>query len=517
MDTTKNGGEIIKKILKSCLAMLVALLLLLCGCQPTEQAECTKHVDADSNGVCDKCFVTVFVYFDFYAINDLHGKFADTNDNIGVDELTTYLKTAREKDENSIFLSTGDMWQGSSESNLTNGKIITEWMNELDFTAASIGNHEYDWGGEHIKSNSELAEFPLLAINIYDRETKKQVEYCKSSTIVEASGIKIGIIGAIGDCYSSIAVDKCDDVYFLVGKDLTKLVKEEASALKEQGADFIVYMLHDGFEETDLSSTQSVTASEIASYYDVSLSDGYVDLVFEAHTHQGYKLLDEHGVYHLQNRGDNKGGISHAEVAINTATDTSQVRVAELVSVTDYQFLPDDALIQSLLKKYEPQISYANQVLGYNSLRRSGDYMRQLVADLYYEKGMELWGDKYNIVLGGGFTSVRSPYNLAQGNVTYSHLQSLFPFDNNLTLCSVKGRELNSKFFKTKNDDYFICYGDYGREVKENVINNETYYVVVDTYTAYYAPNRLTVVETFEQKLFARDLLARYVQNGGLA
>ncbi len=491
------------------------LVLFLCGC--ASDSECTKHTDIDSNGVCDNCYASVFVYFDFYAINDLHGKFEDTNDNVGVDELTTYLKNARKTDENAVFLATGDMWQGSSESNSTKGKIITDWMNELDFTAAAIGNHEYDWGEEHIKSNSQFAEFPLLAINIYDRDTQKQVDYVKSSLVFEASGLQIGIIGAIGDCYSSIAVDKCDEVYFLVGNDLTNLVKQEAEKLRKNGVDFIVYMLHDGYEETNLTSTQNVMASQIASYYDVSLSDGYVDLVFEAHTHQGYKLLDEHGVYHLQNRGDNKGGISHAEISINTATDKSDVRVAELVSVTDYQYLADDELILSLLKKYDAQISPNKQVLGYNNVRRSGDYMRQLVADLYYKKGMELWGDKYDIVLGGGFMSVRSPYYLYQGDVTYGNLQSLFPFDNNLTLCKVKGRELNSKFFKTNHDDYFICYGDYGASVSLNVINNETYYVVVDTYTAYYAPNKLTVVETYEQDIFARDLLADYIKNGGLA
>ena len=506
----------IKKIIKSCLTVLLILLILLCGCESSDSI-CTKHIDVDINGVCDKCYKSVFIYFDFYSINDLHGKFADTNDNLGLDELTTYLKNVRQTDENAIFLSAGDMWQGSAESNLTNGKIITDWMNELDFTATSIGNHEYDWGSEHIKSNSEFAEFPFLAINIYDRATKKQVDYCKSSTIVEASGLQIGIIGAIGDCYSSIAVDKCDDVYFLVGKDLTNLVKAESQKLKNDGADFIVYMIHDGYETTNLSTTQNVTASQLSSYYDVSLSDGYVDLVFEGHTHQGYKLLDEHGVYHLQNRGDNKGGISHAEVAINTATDKADVRVAELISLTEYQFLDDDKLIEDLLKKYDAQISPAKQVLGYNSSRRNSNYMRQLAADLYYEKGVELWGNKYDIVLGGGLMSIRSPYNLSQGNVMYADLQSLFPFDNNLTLCSVKGRELNSKFFKTSYDDYFISYGDYGRNLKDNVDNNATYYVIVDTYTAYYKPNKLTVVETFDQSVFLRDLVAEYIKNGGLA
>lgn len=484
----------------------------------TESADgCNTHTDDDGNGICDKCSDSVIVYIDFYSINDLHGKLADADSHIGVDELTTYLKNARATDDNAIFISAGDMWQGQSESNMTKGIIMTDWMNELDFAAMAIGNHEYDWGGEYIEDNEEFAEFPFLAINIYDRETNKLVDYCEASVVVEADGLQIGIIGAIGDCYSSIAVDKCDDVYFKVGSELTSLVKAESERLRQDGVDFIVYMLHDGYGQTNLGSVQQISSSQIKSYYDTSLSDGYVDLVFEGHTHQGYRLQDEYGVYHLQNRGDNKGGISHAEVAINSVTYESSVDTVELVSTSQYQSLDGDPIVEKLLQKYEEQISSANDVLGYNNAYRSGSYMQQIIANLYYETGIKEWGDKYDITLGGGFMSVRSPYNLKAGDVTYADLQSLFPFDNQLTLCSVKGRDLKSKFFETSNDRYFICYGDYGESVKNNIDMNATYYIVVDSYTAYYKYNNLTVVEEYDPNVFARDLLAEYVKNGGLS
>jgi glycosyltransferase involved in cell wall biosynthesis len=74
----------------------------------------------------------------------------------------------------------------------------------------TLGNHEYDWGEDYILENYELAEFPFLAINIYDNDTNKLVEYCQPSVMVEKSGVQIGIIGAIGDCYSSISADKVE-------------------------------------------------------------------------------------------------------------------------------------------------------------------------------------------------------------------------------------------------------------------------------------------------------------------
>lgn len=478
------------------------------------QTPSCAHSDANKDDICDLCASSVIVYFDFYSINDLHGKFADDDNNIGVDELTTYLKNARATDKNAIFLSAGDMWQGSSESNLTKGQILVDWMNELDFAAMAIGNHEFDWGEEYIASNAKLAEFPFIAINIYDRQTNALVDYCKPSVMVEGDGLQIGIIGAIGDCYSSIAVDKCDEVYFKTGKDLTNLVKAEADRLRSQGADFIVYVLHDGFGS---STSGSMSSSRLASYYDTALSNGYVDLVFEGHTHQGYRIVDEHGVYHLQNKGDNKGGISHVEITINAITMATSVTVAETVSTYVYQNLEDDSIVEQLMNKYKDVISPANRVLGYNARYRSSSELLQICAQLYYEAGLKEWGDQYQIVLGGGFMSARSPYNLYTGEVTYGDLQTILPFDNQLTLCSVKGKYLRSKFLETNNDRYYIFCGDYGNSIRDNIDPNATYYLITDSYSAYYAPNNLTVIAEYDPNVFARDLLADYIESGKLS
>lgn len=505
------------------LPCLLCLSILLTACTQESPSlsdllpKCEQHVDIDGNGTCENCLQKVYVIFDFYAINDLHGKLDDGSNHPGVDELTTYLRNAQADNPNTVLLSAGDMWQGSAESNMTNGLIMTEWMNELGFAGMALGNHEFDWGTDAIRENYAVAEFPILAINVYDRETDQRAEYCAPSTVVEGNGLQIGIIGAIGDCYSSIAVDKSQDVYFKTGKDLTNLVKAESDRLRSEGVDFIVYVLHDGYEQSSTGSVTSVNGTKLSYYYDTSLSDGYVDLVFEGHTHQGYRLQDEYGVYHLQHRGDNKGGISHVEISFNTIDNSASVLTAELVTTDRYKNLNDDPIVDQLLEKYEEQISIANQIVGYNRTYRSGNELRQLVADLYYEAGMEKWGNDYDIVLGGGFVSVRSPNHLASGDVTYGMLQSLFPFDNELMLCSVKGRDLWNKFLNTDNSNYFICYGDYGSAVYSDIDMYATYYIVVDSYSALYAPNRLTVVAKYGAKVYARDLLADYMGDGGLA
>ncbi len=469
------------------------------------------HTDADNDGSCDDCGISVVIVLDLFAINDLHGKFCDSDAQGGVDELTTYLKNAYETEDHVILLSSGDMWQGSSESNLTKGYIITEWMNHLDFVSMTLGNHEYDWGETYVENNATLAGFPFLAINIYDRDTGERVSYGQSSILVQRGGARIGIIGAMGDCYSSISGEMSGGFFFKTGRELTELVKAEAQMLREAGADFIIYSIHDGYGS---GGSGSIGDSALSSYYDPILSEGYVDIVFEGHSHQRYILTDGDGVYHLQGGGDNKG-ITHAEASINFANGKSTVTTAEFIPASTYADLEGDPIVDTLMEKYKEQVSVGDAVLGYNESYRSGDYLRQLVADLYADVAEKAFSD-YDVVLGGGFLSVRSPYNLGVGEVTYAQLQMLMPFDNTLVLCSVKGSDLKSKFINTSNSNYFIGYTDYGRSLDGRIDNNATYYVLVDTYTSTYGPNRLTEIARYTEGVYARDLLADYIRAGGL-
>ncbi|MBE6558193.1 MAG: bifunctional metallophosphatase/5'-nucleotidase [Ruminococcaceae bacterium] len=481
-----------------------------------DSCDANAHKDEENNGYCDLCGEYVVVVVDFYSLNDLHGKFADGDTHIGVDEMTTYLKAARESDEVAILLSAGDMWQGSAESNNTNGNIITDWMNALDFDAMVLGNHEYDWGEDAIVKNNEIAEFPFLAINIYERGDNTLVDYCQPSLLIDKGNIQVGIIGAMGDCYSSIAGDKTEDIYFITGGQLTSLVKAESDRLKAAGADVIVYVIHDGYGKSNYGSVSDVSASALSSYYDASLSNGYVDLVFEGHTHQRYVLRDTYGVYHLQSGGENKG-LVHAELKVNVANGECSVNTAEFVASDRYGNEADDPIIQDLLDKYKDEISNALRVVGYNASFKNSTVLRNLVADLYYEAGVERWGDTYPIVLGGGFISVRNPYELPAGEVTYATLQSIFPFDNDLVLCSIKGKDLLSRFINTSNSNYFVSYGrEYESDVISRINPNGTYYIVTDTYCSSYAPNRLTVVDTYTPGIYARDLLADYIAEGGM-
>lgn len=464
------------------------------------------HTDANEDGTCDGCGESVLSELSFYAVNDLHGKFMDTNTQPGLDEFTTYLKNLySDNKREEILLSSGDMWQGTVESSSNKGQLMTEWMNEAGFVSMTLGNHEYDWGPSVLTPNSKLAEFPFLAINVtYNGHA---VDYCQPSTTVEKGGVKIGIIGAIGDCLSSISGEFKTGLSFATGSALTSLVKTEANRLRnEEGCDFIVYSIHDGGESFSSSGINSVTNNDI-SYYDAALSNGYVDLVFEAHTHQQYILKDEYGVYHLQGASENRY-LSCAEVSFNTVTNKYTVTPKHISnSVYASSSIKDDPVVNELYEKYFPDNDpYAK--IGNNSSTRNSTTICEKVAELYYEKGVKEWGSQYDIVLGGGYLKARNPYNVYSGSVSYADLFSVLPFDNDIVLGRIRGSDLKTKFLNNSS------YTTYATVSSSSVSDSTYYYIVVDTYTSTYTSNRITEVARISGT-YARDLLAEFVAAGG--
>lgn len=483
-------------------------------CHADMNTDCV-HVDKNNDGKCDECHISVLVDFDFYAINDLHGTYVTNSSQTGVEGLTAYLLNAQ-ANGNAYVLSSGDMWQGGSESNNTKGKLATEWLNYVNCVSMTLGNHEFDWGTDRIKSNEELADFPFLAINVYNRVTNERVEYCDSSIMIEKDGAKIGVIGAIGDCYDSISSSMCEDVYFKVGSELTTLVKAESQKLKENGADYIIYSLHAGMSGGN-SSLETVYDNQMT-WYDSALSDGYINLVFEGHTHSSYTIKDRYGVKHIQAGGYNNG-ISHADIQVNFANGNSTTSVNVVKSGTYSQYGTDNK-INDIVEKYRDEIGNPDAVIGYNASYRKSNELCSTMAQLYYDKGIATWGDNYNIVLGGGFLKARSPYNLSAGNVTTRQIQTIFPFENAIMLCTIKGSDLKNRFFDTP-QNYYASYGAYGTTIKNKLDSgqglNDIYYVVVDSYTADYSWNNLTVVASLGDSVFPYQLMADYVKNGGFA
>src|SRR5438552_10278475 len=130
------------------------------------------------------------------ATTDLHGGVLQRGERGGLALLGGYLRNlraARARNGGAVLLvDSGDMFQGTLESNLNEGAAVVRAYNGLGYAAAAIGNHEFDFGpagpkvtpeqpGDDprgaLKARAAEARFPFLAANIIDNATGQPVAW----------------------------------------------------------------------------------------------------------------------------------------------------------------------------------------------------------------------------------------------------------------------------------------------------------------------------------------------------
>jgi 2',3'-cyclic-nucleotide 2'-phosphodiesterase/3'-nucleotidase len=94
-----------------------------------------------------------------------------------------------------LILSGGDMWTGPAISTWFKGESMAEVMNAMDYTAAAIGNHEFDYGVTNLQARLAQSDFPFLSANIREKATNTIPEFATPYIIREVNDVQVGIIG----------------------------------------------------------------------------------------------------------------------------------------------------------------------------------------------------------------------------------------------------------------------------------------------------------------------------------
>jgi len=470
---------------------LLASTLLLAGCGE-------KPVDPTPKDPTPIEKDPVLVNLDFYSMNDTHGAIMDDSNICGLGKVASYLDEEKAKNQNTIYLSSGDMWQGTAESGLTKGALVNDWMGMMGFESMCLGNHEYDWGLGLIEKNCKAAKFPYLGINVFSNETNKRLDFLDASKVIERSGVKIGIIGASGNNYSDININMVKDINFKIANELYDLVKTESTRLRnEEKCDLIVFSFHDTYKSS----------------YNFELTKGCVDLVLEGHTDEQYDYVDENGIHHVQGLS-NGVSFSHVDCDYDTVNKKFTVNSVEFIGKTKLSSYQDDKETLEVIETYSESLSDCRNPIGQNIKIRDNVELGKIGGSLISDFCYNLWKDKYNIVSGGGYLKARATQTLAIGGVTYADFFNLYPFDNILCVCKVPGLKVKSNFNGEAGGNYYSKITEYGKTMFDTIDNLGEYYIVTDEYSASKLKDA-TVVEKYDQYYFVRDLLADLCRNGG--
>ena len=241
--------------------------------------------------------------------NDVHGQFTENGNRGGVVTLSAYvdaIRAARTEDGGAVLLiDAGDMWQGTLESNLSEGAAMVDAYNALGYTAATIGNHEFDFGPRGaaaipsepghdargaLKERAAEANFPVLAANLIDGSTNELVDWdnVQPSVLVDVEGLKVGIIGVM--TRHALSATMALNVEDMRVAPLVPAIETEALALRDAGAALIIVTAHAGSECTDFSDPNDLSScNQDGEIFEVArkLPTGLVDHIIAGHVHQG--------------------------------------------------------------------------------------------------------------------------------------------------------------------------------------------------------------------------------------
>lgn len=209
----------------------------------------------------------------------------------GLVRTATLVEKARDEVPNAILVDNGDLLQGSpmgdymATKGIKKGEVhpVYKVMNQLDYEVGNIGNHEFNYGLDFLKTSLEGATFPYVNANVYDLKTGKNLftpYLIKTHTFTDTDGkahqIKVGYIGFVPP--QIMVWDKKNLEGKVEAKDIKQTAEKFIPQMKAEGADIIIAIPHSG-----VSADPYKVMAENSVYYLTQVKG--IDAIAFGHSH----------------------------------------------------------------------------------------------------------------------------------------------------------------------------------------------------------------------------------------
>lgn len=208
-----------------------------------------------------------------------------------IDSLRTHV------DPDLLLFDCGDYSQGSLYYTLFQGETEVRLMNAMGYDAATIGNHEFDFGEENMQRLYHMAQFTILSCN-YDVAGTPLEDCVKPYTIITRKGVRIGVFGVTPEMEGLVFKKNYEGITYL---DPVAKANETAALLREkEHCDLVVCLSHLGWQ---------MPSHDIDDERFIAQTQG-IDLVMGGHSHSVfvepaiYNDADGHPVTLMHNGGN---------------------------------------------------------------------------------------------------------------------------------------------------------------------------------------------------------------------
>jgi 5'-nucleotidase len=356
---------------------------------------------------------------------------------------------ARETGGAVLVLDAGDEFQGTLISNQFHGRSVTEVYNALGVTASAVGNHEFDFGLAVLKDRIAQAKYPILAANIFRKGTRERPEWARPSVMVDASGVKVGIIGlATRETATVTNPVNVSDLDFAEGGPIAA---QEADALRARGATVVLIAAHAGPFGPDHEIQQ--IARTVA---------GKVDAIVSGHQHValGPPPMVVSGIPVVQS-GSKLVSFSTIDLTLDAAGRVRSFAVNDgtlpraggpqailhswrgSAATFRGRKIEPDARVSAILRGYDEQVKALRETrIGETTvdLRKGGadDLLANLAADALRSGAGGSLRAQFALQNSGGLRVNEIP----AGPISFGQIFDLYPFENQQIVLSLPAEKL---------------------------------------------------------------------------
>ena len=400
------------------LALALSLALLLSLAVPVCAAETTTSTTKDLTG-----------HIVILHTNDVHGGIA------GYAKLAAVKESYTASGAYTLLVDAGDYIQGDPTVSASQGKTAIELMNSTGYDAATVGNHEFDYGYANLKTISAQANFPILAANVqYNGATA----FDSHTIFTAANGKKIGVFGLeTPETATKAHPAKIQGVTFVGGQDMMKLAQTEVDTLKAAGCDYVICLGHLGID-AESTGNRSI---------DVLNAVTGIDVFIDGHSHSTLDQIKaatngtgKVGNAYLTSTGTKLANVGVVDIAPDGTITTSNVPLDTLTAENADTAAVIQRIQQQIDADYGAVFAQSEvQLNGEKAQVRTGETnLGDLITDAMLWQAGTL-GEKVDAAVnnGGGIRA-----SLSVGGLTKKDINTVLPFGNTLYLVKLTGAQL---------------------------------------------------------------------------
>ncbi|KLI57869.1 bifunctional metallophosphatase/5'-nucleotidase [Brachyspira hyodysenteriae] len=356
-------------------------------------------------------------------MNDTHGKDEEENGKYGAARRAAYIKQVKSTNDNVLILHAGDTITGSILSAVLKGDDEVRIMNKLGVAAAAVGNHFIDYGLDNFNKIMEKRNFPTLSVNLKNKYYNSY--YAKPYMVTNINRIKVAIVGVT-----------VKNAGYNPQYSQNLVFEDEIQSLKK----FI--------SEIPLNTTNDVTILLSHAGYNVDIEianamPNTFDVIIGGHTHTvlyNANIVNGTPIVQAGSYGQYLGNI-------NLYTDNGNILNFDYKLVPMDQKIKQDPDMLALVNEIKDEavqlssekIGTLSEDLNYNvtTIRSKSTSLGNIVCDLILDSNQDTDKAEMVFINAGGIRA-----GLTKGNITLANIISVSPYDNEVILVTLTGKDI---------------------------------------------------------------------------